>query len=315
MEYSQEELAKQLAEQEEHLIKEPKPSIGNKIIEDPNIKKPWEKSQDQISLQNNIGWLNIPLNDLPTYGMFYPDGTEIVIRAATTAEIRHWSSIQSNIFVLDDMLNYILERCVVIKFPNSQHSSWKDIKEVDRFYLIIAVREFTFIKGENALQVKITENKKVNITKDMISYITFDEKLMQYYNEETKSINLKFKTGEELIINLPCVGVTTWIKNYINKKRQKQESFDESFADYASYLIKDWRGLKDEVYEQYAYDYTTWSLDKLSMMSYITDIFKDSINPVINYIDEGGTELSVPLNFLGGFKSLFLISDPFGKLV
>jgi hypothetical protein len=214
------------------------------------------------------------------------------------------------------MVNYIIERCVTIKSSdkNNQFLSWKDIKEVDRFYLIIAVREFTFIKGENQLQVKISENKKISVTKDMISYVNFDERLMRYYDSITRSINLKFKTGEQLIIHMPCVGVTSWIKNYITRKRQNQERYDESFADYASFLIKDWRGLTDNIYDEFVMDYNSWSIDKLSMMSTIIDLFKDSINPIISYEDEGGAELTVPLNFLGGFKSLFLISDPFGKL-
>ncbi|HRT03250.1 MAG TPA: hypothetical protein P5513_04870 [Candidatus Diapherotrites archaeon] len=301
--------------QEKGETETPNKQVGPPITETDKSKLPWQKSEEQISLGNQIGWEKINMKDLPTQGFFYPEGTEIAIRSATTGEIRHWSSLnEEDISALDDMINYIIERCCTIKFPGNKFSSWKDIKEVDRFYILLAIRERTFVKGENVLQVKISETKKIDVTKDMVDYITFDDRLMRYYDPEKRCFSLKFKTGKVLNVYLPSVGVTNWLKNYIIRKQNQMEAFDKDFINFAPFVIPDWRGLNDSSYEKFVYESQNWSNAEISMLTEIRKIFADTINPVIKYRDEQGGERSIPLNFQGGIKSILLISDPFSEL-
>lgn len=275
---------------------------------------PWAKKEGDVALGNSIGWAQVNLKDLPTQGLFYPEGTEIAIRSATGAEIRHWSSLdEDNLSALDDMLNYVIERCATIKFPD-QASTWKDFKEIDRFYVLLSIRERTFVKGENVLQVKVSESNKIDVNKDMIDYINFDPRLMQYYNDQSRNIVLNFKEGTKLEINLPSVGVTNWLKNYIIRKSQKQEPFDEDFLNFAPFVINNWRGLTDATYEKIIMDSQKWTNAEISMLTEIKKIFTETVDPVIKYKDEQGGERTIPLNFQGGIKSIFLISDPFSQL-
>jgi len=289
--------------------------VGAPITPTDKTNLPWQKSAEHVALGNQIGWEQLKLTDLPTQGLFYPEGTEIAIKSASAGEIRHWSTLQEDdLSALDDMLNYIIERCATIKFPAGM-SSWKDIKEVDRFYILLAIRERTFVKGENMLQVKVSESKKVDVTKNMIDYITFDERLMKYYNPEKRCISLTFKkTGKTIDIHLSSVGVTNWLKNYVTRKSQMREPFDIDFLNFAPFVIPDWRGLNDASYEKFVYESTNWSNAEISMLTEIRQIFSDTIDPVIKYQDEQGGERTVPLNFQGGIKSVFLISDPFSEL-
>ena len=291
-------------------------SVGSPLTETPKENLPWQKKEEHIALGNQIGWSQIKLVELPTQGLFYPEGTEIAIKAATGAEIRHWSTLnEDDLSALDDMLNYVIERCAAIKFPNGTMSSWKDLKEVDRFYILLAIREKTFAKGENMLQVKVSETKKVDVAKEMVDYITFDERLMKYYDPTKRCISLTFKkTGKVVEVNLPSVGVTNWLKNYVTRKAQMQEAFDIDFLNFAPFVIQDWRGLNDVSYEKYVFESTHWSNAEISMLTEIRQIFADTIDPVIKYHDEQGGERTIPLNFQGGIKSIFLISDPFSEL-
>jgi hypothetical protein len=311
----EEDKIKEFVEKQEGANQPAAPQVGAPLTQTDKTNLPWQKSEEKISLGNQIGWDKLNVKDLPTQGFFYPEGAEIAIRAATTGEIRHWSTLnEDDLSSLDDMLNYILERCCTIKFPGDSLSSWKDIKEVDRFYILLAIRERTFVKGENVLQVKVSETKKIDVSKDMVDYITFDDRLMSYYNPEKRSISLKFKTGKTLDVNLPSVGVTNWLKNYINRKQRQQESFDQDFLNFAPFVIKDWRGLNDASYERFVYESQNWSNAEISMLTEIRRIFADTINPVIKYRDEQGGERIIPLNFQGGIKSILLISDPFSQL-
>jgi hypothetical protein len=289
--------------------------VGAKLTEVATVPLPWQKSESQMSMGNQIGWQKIPIKDLPTQGLFYPEGTEITIRSATAGEIRHWSTLQEDdMSLLDDMLNYIIERCVAFKTPDI-HSSWKDIKEIDRFYILLAVREYTFVKGENQLQVKTSETSKINVTKEMINFIRLDNKLMEFYDESKRCFVLKFKTGRIMEVSIPSVGVTNFLKNYINRKQQRQEMFDVDFITFAPFVLKNWKGLNDNTYEQMVLESNNWSISEVSVLTRIRDLFMETVNPVVSYNDEGGMEHTAPLNFLGGIKSLFLISDPFGELV
>lgn len=297
-------------------VKKKETQVGPPVTPPANTSLPWQKSEEEIQRGKDIGWEKVKITDLPTQGLFYPKETEITIRSATAGEIRHWSTLnEENLSALDDMLNYIIERCAVIKYPGNIGASWKDIKEVDRFYILLAIRERTFVKGENNLQVKVSETQKMDVVKDMIDYITFDERLMKYYDDEKRCIVLKFKESTKTMdIHLPSVGTTNWLKNYITRKSQAQEAFDEDFLNFAPFVLPDWRGLNDASYEKFVYESQNWSNTEISLLTEIRRIFADTINPEIRYKDEQGGERRIPLNFQGGIKSVFLISDPFSKL-
>ena len=46
--------------------------------------------ESTVSGSNDLFWKNIPLANLPSGGLFYPEDAEITIKAATVAEIRQW---------------------------------------------------------------------------------------------------------------------------------------------------------------------------------------------------------------------------------
>jgi len=308
MDQNNEEKLKQFAEEKEG-------RVGPPITPIPGGVNPIPMAQSRDP-QNELGWERLKITDLPTQGLFYPEGTEIVIRSATAGETRHWSTLnEDDIFALDDMLNYVLERCCSLKFPDGKFSSWRDIKEVDRFYIILAIRERTFVKGDNKLQAKVSETEKIDIVKDMVDYITFDDRVMRFYSPEERCIILPFKSsGKKVRVFLPSAGVTNWLKNYINRKRQAGEPLDEDFVGYAPFVIGDWRGLNDSSYEKFVLDSNSWSAEEYSVLTEVKKIFSETINPVLKYKDKNGGERVIPLNFQGGIKSIFLISDPFSKL-
>jgi hypothetical protein len=306
-EKTNEEKLKEFAESKEGQIGPPITPIPGGIT-----PIPFAQSRDP---QNELGWERLKITDLPTQGLFYPEATEIIIRSAVAAEIRHWSTLnEDDVFILDDMLNYVLERCCSVKYPDHKLSSWRDLKEVDRFYIILAIRERTFVKGDNKLQAKVSETAKIDVIKDMVNYITFDDRVMRYYSPEERCIVLPFKSGKKIRVHLPTVGVTNWLKQYINRKRQSGEMFDEDFISYAPFVIGDWRGLNDASYERSVMESNNWSAGEISMLTEVKKIFSEAINPVLKYKDENGGERVIPLNFQGGIKSIFLISDPFSQL-
>jgi hypothetical protein len=270
-------------------------------------------------LAAELGWKNIPIDYLPSQGLFYDSGTQVVIRAATVAEIRHWSTIDENDLIgVDDMLNFIIEKCCKIKIPG-RAASFKDLKEIDRFYLIFAIRDYTFKNGENKLYVNATDSDgvtdKIEVTKDVIDYFNPDERMMKYFSHEEHCFKLEMKNGEKFNMYFPGLGVMAFIKNYIKTKQQQGQNFDKAFIKYAPFLFNDWRSLTQAAYDKAVQDSYSWSVTRISALDKLVEILSASVNPQVKYVSPSGAEVTAPLNFQGGIKSIFLISDIFGELV
>jgi hypothetical protein len=274
---------------------------------------------EESPLAADIGWKNLPVQNLPSQGLFYPDGTEIAIRAASVAEIRHWSTIDENDALgVDDMLNFIVEKCCRVRM-GGRPANYKDLKEVDRFYIIFAIRDFTFKNGENKLFTYIEseegKEEKIEITKDVLSYFNPDEKLMKYYNSDMKCFVFPMKSGEVFECHFPTLGVMAFIKAYAKAKAQRNQNFDKAFLKYAPFIISEWKGLTDREYDRVSQESLTWSIQKISLMDKVTTMLAGSINPQVRYINASGEEDAVALSFRGGVKSLFLIPDILDELV
>ena len=137
---------------------------------------------------------------------------------------------------------------------------------------------------------------------------------MMNYNLN-ESFDIQMKNGEKFKIYLPSLGIMTFIKNYIKNKQQASQNFDKTFIKYAPFLFSDWKILNQASYDKSVQESFTWSLQKISVMDKLVELLSDSVNPGIRYQLSSGGEGKAPLNFQGGFKSIFLISDIFDELV
>lgn len=267
---------------------------------------------DMVETQMEIGsgYITVPVDTLPSEGMFYPLNSKFMIRAATGNEIKHWSTIEeTNQSDVDDHLNYILEHCLKVSMPGKPNASWKDLKEIDRFYLILSIRDFTFTEGSNELQLKIDENTYMPLKKDNIDFLKWDEKLLKYYNEEDRCFTFPTKNQNIGSINIyvPSLGVGNWLKTYGQRKNQLRQGFDLDFMSIAPLLIKDHRGLNDNSYQAFISSCYEFGPYEWSLITKVRDLMQESIDAKFKYIDKGGIEQTAPITFLkGGLKGLFL---------
>jgi len=277
------------------------------------------QAYDSEPIAADLGWKPVPLENLPSQGLFYEEGTQVAIRAATVAEIRHWSTIDENdLLGVDDMLNFIIEKCCRIKIPGKP-GSFKDLKEIDRFYLIFAIRDYTFKNGENKMMVNVVDDNgithQVEVTKESLDYFNTEDRLMNYYDQVERCFILNMKSGESFRLHMPTLGVMTFIKNFIKSKQQAGQNFDKAFIKYAPFMFSDWKTVNQNTYDKAVQDSYSWSVQRISVMDKIVEMLSASVNPQVRYILPGGQEGAAPLNFQGGIKSIFLISDIFDELV
>lgn len=291
----------------------------------PDSLKYEKASENLASIVDNQGWINIDLGLLPSKGDHYPYGTAIRIRAASSGEIRHWSTIDETDFMsITDGVNKILDKCAKISFIDKT-ASYKDIKEIDRFYLIFAIKEITFKKGENTIKNKFacscghTEEKE--LFKEMFSFFKTEnlpENLRKYYDANEKCFKIKLKNGEEFDLYLPSVGISKLILSYAKDLYSKKQDPDEAFIKWAPYLIKDWRSVygNDAKLKQFLHDTFLYSHSKISVINYFIGAIAEVVDPKItSTCSSCGSEVSIPFDIPGGIKAIFLVSDISSELL
>jgi len=265
-----------------------------------------------LEYRDNIGWLPIDVKELPTQGMFYPEDIKIRIRAARGEEIKHWSTMNDQdvqqFMRTDDILNYMIEHCCSVSIEGVGGNCWKDLKGVDRLYILMAIREFTFINGENNLSVTIREGESMPVTKEMVDFINIPEDVMKFYSSIDRCFVFNVN-GKTIKMHVPSIGVTAWIKNYVTNKVNSRESYDEDFAQFAPALIADYRKLSQRAYEDMVQSSRGWGAKEWSVVSYVMDKLNAATEPKVKYI-ENGVEAEIPLTFRGGIKSIFMLSNP-----
>ena len=264
----------------------------------------------------SLGFKAIPVSVLPTRGWFYPEGMTIAISPAKIAEIRHWSTIEETDDIgVDEAINFIMERCTKISFGDTM-GSFKDLKEIDRLYLIFAIRELTFKNGQNKLKAEFPDGdtlRTVELTKEMISYFEMPEEFEKYYDANERCFIFEDPESDEILkAYFPSIGVARAVSDWENTMKTKRLQVEPDFRQAAQFVTKDWRQITNENLSKMRIDSNGWSLWKVSMLSYFATKILNTVNPTMKVKMKNGTEEVVPLNFQGGLKALFLIPNPLG---
>jgi len=309
----------------------PSPSLPKQQMES-ETQRPTSFGKSQTYAQNiasENGWKNIPVDVLPTEGFYYPYGTRIAIRAAEVREIRHFSTIDDDDRLdIEEKLSYVLDRCLRMDFPNEGVISYKDLKQEDRFFLILAIRDLTFVKGENSILLKTKKkcnetpecpfNNGIELRTGALSSYKIEDKIMKYYNNETGSFIFTIKkTGKKVEMFIPSIGITQAISSYVGEAARMSVVIDPGFLQISPFLFNDWRDLTFDQFVNKMRECDYWSKEEYSVLFELSQRIKvgTKMEAKQNCPVCGGMEVTADITFPQGIRSLFLISDIFGELL
>lgn len=263
-----------------------------------------------------LGFVKLDVKDLPSKGMFYPADLMINIRAAQAKEIRHWSTIdESDPIDVNDHLNEIIKSCVRVRTQNSFSS--KDILEIDRLFLILAIRDLTMKEHENQIVIPIENPKNgekynVELKNNNLDVGELEEKYLKFYNEDTRRFEITInKTGEKFIITPPALGITEKVTAYIKEVNSQGGYIDKTFIKVFPYICQDWRTLTTEKIKEEQKKSNTWSPITVSVLTGFVEGIELGVKPHVSHKFEDGAEVTAPIQFPRGIKSLFLVQDIF----
>lgn len=285
---------------------------GVDINEEPDIKR----------INDSMGYINIPLDCLPSQGRFYPENTRISIRAARVGEIREFSIIDENDPKdIRDKMTYIVSQCTRVYYGNTP-GHYKDILEDDRIVLVLKIRELTFIDGQSSIKIPVPEGacatvgchpqETVEFNSNKLRFRQHSQRLEKYYDSISRCYNIQTKNFGIITLTPPSIGVTTVIADWIRKQQLENKKIDASLVDILPYVIKDWRGFTERQVFAKITELAGWSVEKFALVSRLKDEINVGIEfEIIETCAQCGGELRIPVTFPEGFRSLFVptISD------
>lgn len=281
-------------------------------IEDPEIER----------IKSSMDYVNIPLDTLPSMGRFYPEGTRILIRAARVGEIREFSIInEEDPKDIRDKMTYIVSQCTKVYYGNTL-GHYKDILEDDRIVLVFKIRELTFINGQSSIKIPVPEGacktpgckpqSEVFFDSSKLEFVKPNEKLEKYYDQSERCYNIQTKSFGTIKLYPPTIGVTSVIADWIREQQLNEKKIDAALADILPYVIKDWRAFTGNQVFSKITELAGWSTEKFALVLRL----KEEVTVGIKYeikdtCAQCGGELSIPVTFPDGFRSLFVptISD------
>lgn len=288
--------------------------------------KEKSKTKSKLSQPNELGLKNIPLENLPSKGKFYVDGFSLAIKSATVAEIRHWSTIdETDMLSIDDQLNYILERCSEVRIDD-EIVSWKEILEIDRFFIIFKIQELTFPNGENHLphrfECNCSETKyseRLPIESSMLRIFDFPDELTQFYSVEDRSYSVKSeKMNAEFNIYMPTLGTMNRLREIIIELTATGQEIDRAFIKIVPYLVGNWESLNISAYSALNHESLTWNIPKFTFISKFADEIQKAKRQLLKAdCPLCGSKIDSRIFLDSSFtvKDLFLISTGFSELV
>ena len=276
----------------------------------PEIARP----SDQI-----LGWHVLDLQTLPSKGKYYPSDIVIKIRSAKAAEIRHFSTMdEANYIDMEDKLNSIVESCSQLS-SGDKRMSYKDILEEDRIVLLLSIRDLSFPEPENKLMLKgKTEKTKKSVeielaVKNLVP-TEIDEEIEKYYSEKERTYIIKTRSAGTVKMKPPTIGVMQEITQYLKDRQEKDQEFDKAFIQVLPYMQPDWRTLNLNKIFQAEVDYKSWDEKKFMVIYRLAERMRIGVQTELETTFDGET-VKAPLDFPGGIKSLFIISDLAGELL
>ena len=275
---------------------------------------PFTQEAPQQSLKvDELQFFNCDVRELPC-GRFYPQGTLFQVRPAKVKEIQAYSMVDdSNFYDIVEKMNYMLQECVRIKYPDGRIGSFLEVKDQDRLYLIFLIRELTFQQGNSlTVNAKCTcgLDNSLELNRKNFSFHVINDKLEKYFNASTKSYSFETKNGNKFDVTPPNIGLQKAFTDYIIKENNDKVSPNLSFLKIIPFMLGGrssitYDGIKAKLAEFEQIDDQSFQFlnAAVGMMTFGIKELKKSC--------QCGEEVHAEMQFPNGASSIFVIHDAF----
>jgi hypothetical protein len=307
---------------------EPTLNIKSEDARPTSLGKFQSTQYEDMSSAGESPWKLLDMSLLPSLGLMFPDGAELLIRSARTKEIRHWSTMDEN-DPLDvrEKINFILNSCTKFKVRGRmQPLNFNDFVEVDRYHILFRIYELTFPNQENKLWAYIKcanqqcgHTNQTQVTSQNLIGFKYPDEIMKWYSPEEKCfVIVSEKLSETFRLYLPTLGVNSKFRQKRREEEQKGIEIDKAFYEYGPYLLQDWRNTDLSSLGDLKFKSLSWPENKFIFIHKFTNLLtKASLNKAGSVCEKCKTQTESHI-FLGGsftIKDIFIISVGLDELI
>lgn len=261
------------------------------------------------------GYIELFSDGFPSRGIFYPTEARFFVRPASVGSVRHFSTVnEQDPFAVAEGFNDILKTSLHVRGAGKLFS-YKDILDEDRIHLIMAIREATFVKGENRLVVDVKcgackEKTVIEMRNEAFERNEVDPKIMEHYDEKTRLFVFRTKSIGEIRVSPPTIGVMSTVTEYIKDQQREGKEIDLSFVKVLPFLAGDWRGFDLKAAQRMEVQVMGWNMKQFQFMNSLVEKIRVGVKETLHGTCEScGASVATPVTFPGGVKALFVISD------
>ena len=251
-------------------------------------------------------------------GMFYPNGTILMIRPALVKEIQAYSIVDDNNFPdIIDKMDDILMSCVRVKYNDGTMGTYLDIKEQDRIFILFMIRELTFQQGMY-LTVNTTcqckADVQVELNRTNFVYFKLNDKLSKYFDNYSKSFVFEFK-GQNFELTMPNIGLQRSFTEYITEEVGQKREPNLSFLKIMPFLLGDRNAMTSKEIKEELNKYQSMSMDTFQFLNSAITYMKFGIEKLRKVCVTCGKEVYTEMVFPNGASGIFVIHDAFDQYI
>jgi len=278
-----------------------------------DIPSNQNKNDDNVRL-TDLQYFNFDVKELPC-GQFYPAGTLIMVRPCQVKEIQAYSMVDDqNFYDIVEKMNDMLQACVRVKYADGRISSFLDIKDQDRLFLIFLIRELTFQQGNglsvNSVCTACGEDNTIELKRDNFVYHEIDDKLIKYYNRSTGSYHFSTVNGKSFELTPPNIGLQKAFTDYIVKENNEKRTPNLSFLKIIPFMLAGRSAITYDGIKAKLKDFE--DMDDISFQFLNGAVSKMTFGiKELKKVCECGEEVHTDMQFPNGASGIFVIHDAF----
>lgn len=275
-----------------------------------------EHRSDHIQEQHGLSLVEILPDELPSY-RYYPKGTKIYLKSPTLGEIIDFSHINpSSVSDIRRKMDMLLERCVVVVLPSGKRVGHYYIKEPDRVYLVLILRELTFPEGQYYTQKcqcsQCGESTDVPLIRKYINNKQLDPEIEEYFIEEISAYEFPTIKEENLTLGIPTIG----LQSQMNQKwetlseEDKGDSVLAEFFRIIPYIVYDRVLIDDDVFDELKQVFDDLENDTYAFLNEVSKKIRPGIKS-LSWKCKCGSSEETRVRFRNGLEDLFNLPGGF----
>lgn len=274
--------------------------------------------QEDTGRVADLQYFAFDAKDLPL-GIFYPNGTKIMVRAAQVKEIQSYSMVDDkNFYDMIEKMNDMLSACVRVKYVDDKVGSYLDVKDGDRVYLIFLIRELTFQQG-NVLAANATckcgLEMQVELKRQHFCYHDMPESLGKYFETFDKVFKFETISGQIYSIAPPTIGLQKSFTEYIVKEYNEKKTPNLSFLKIIPFTLTNRNSITVDGIKAKLVEFQSLSIQDFQFLNAAVNKMQFGIKELKKICTQCGEEVHTDMVFPNGPSAIFALPDAFDQFI